>query len=108
MPRRTVLERDVKREITKYLDALPVLGVPCYYRMHVPFGYGRSGLDYEGCIAGLFFAIEAKSPDDAADMTPLQRETALDILAGGGKVFVISGPDGLGAFYDWVDRCCRH
>lgn len=108
MPRRDVLERVTKRMVSGYLTSLciPNSGVRCYFRMPVPSGYGRSGLDYEGCIEGFFFAIEAKSPDDDADMTPLQRETAVAILRGGGKVFVISRPEGLDAFKRWV-ACCK-
>jgi hypothetical protein len=103
MPRRDTLERDVKRRITKYLDSLSM----CYYRMNVPFGFGKKSIDYEGCICGYFFGIEAKSPDDAADLTPLQRDCCLEILAGGGKVFVISCDDGLRSFKRWVDMCYK-
>jgi len=106
VPRRDILEREVKRMISGYLDKI-ALEIPVYYRMPVPGGYGRSGIDYEGCISGLFFGIEAKSPDESADLTPRQRDTCVDILAGGGKVFIISSTEGLGAFMRWVDRCCR-
>ena len=106
MPRRDVLERNVKRMITAYLDGLVEAG-KCYYRMPVLFGYGKKGIDYEGCIVGRYFGIEAKSPDKDADLTPLQRDTCLDILVGGGKVFIISTPEGLGAFMRWVERCFR-
>lgn len=103
MPRRHVLERNVKRMISGYLDGLP----ECFYRMSVPVGYGRSGLDYEGCFRGLFFAIEAKSSDKDADLTPRQRDLALAIVGAGGKVFIISSNEGLMAFSRWVERCCK-
>jgi len=103
VPRRDVLERNVKRMISAYLDSLP----RCYYRMPVPGGYGKSGIDYEGCVYGFFFGIEAKSPDHNADLTPRQRETILDILAGGGRVFVISTPAGLQVFKNWVEKCSK-
>jgi hypothetical protein len=107
MPSRKTLEREIKKRITAYLDSLPSAGVPVYYRMPVPFGYGTSGIDYEGCILGLYFGIEAKSPDNSGGLTPRQRDTCLDILAGGGKVFIISDHVGLSAFMRWVERCCR-
>ena len=107
MPRRDVLEREVKKRITLFLDLLPVHGIPCYYRMPVPVGYGKSGIDYEGCVCGFYFGIEAKSPDEDADLTPRQRETLLDILAGGGAAFVISSDAGLHAFMRWAHRCYK-
>jgi hypothetical protein len=70
--------------------------------MTVPSGFGKQGLDYDGCIDGWYFAIETKVPGEW--LTPRQRETALDVLNGGGKVFIISGPDGLEAFQSWVGK----
>jgi len=69
--------------------------------MPVPTGYGQPGLDYEGCINGQFFAIEAKAPGEW--LTPRQRRTARDMVTGGGKVFIVSSPEGLEAFVRWVD-----
>lgn len=103
MPRRKVLERNVKGMISSYLMGLP----DCYYRMSVPTGFGTSGLDYEGCLLGHYFAIEAKSPDDDADLTPRERETCIKILEAGGKVFIVSTLDGLQAFMRWVVSCYR-
>jgi len=107
VPSRTVLERLVKRAVTGYLLSLqqPDSKVRCYFRMPVPGGYGKSGLDYEGCIEGYFFAIETKSPDDDADLTPRQRMMAKDIIAAGGKVFIVSCGAGLQAFRRWVNQC---
>lgn len=102
MPRRKKPERDVKRAIDRFLDALPC----CYYRKHVPTGYNNPGIDYEGCVRGAFFGIEAKSPDPDADLTPRQRDTCLEILAGGGSAFVISCDDGLRAFQQWAYKQC--
>jgi hypothetical protein len=100
-------ERDVKHDVTSYLLTLqrPHSGVQCYFRMPVPVGYGKSGLDYEGCINGWFFAIETKAPRQW--LTPRQRDVALEMLAAGGKVFVISSTEGLDAFKMWVSRCQR-
>jgi hypothetical protein len=71
--------------------------------MPVPSGYGKGGLDYEGCLNGIFFAIEAKAPGET--LTKRQRDTALAMLAGGGTVYVISSEEGLDTFRRWVDRC---
>lgn len=101
MPRRDVLEREVKKRISTFLDSLQ----RCYYRMYVPFGYGKKSIDYEGCINGHFFGIEAKSPDKDADLTPLQRDTLLDIVAAGGGAFIISTDEGLDAFKRWAFLC---
>lgn len=106
MPRRQVLEKNVKRMISAELDRLVAIG-PCWYRMSVPTGFGRSGLDYEGCWAGRYFTIEAKSPDKDANLTPREREIGLDVLSAQGKVFVISGPDGLEAFKRWAQSCYK-
>jgi hypothetical protein len=107
MTKRAVLERAVKREITRYLLGLqqPDSTIRCYFRMPVPGGYGTSGLDYEGCIEGFFFAIEAKSPDEEADLTVRQRSTAKLMYEAGGKVFIISCEQGLAAFQRWVEQC---
>jgi hypothetical protein len=93
--------------VTGYLLTLQQPGSPvrCYFRMPVPYGYGRSGLDYEGCIEGHFFAIETKAPDDDADLTPRQRATAKAIIEGGGRVFIISREAGLTVFKHWVEEC---
>lgn len=61
---------------------------------------GKPGLDYEGCVNGIFFAIEAKAPGEW--LTPRQRYTTVDILNGGGKVFAVSRAEGLDAFKRWV------
>ena len=98
-------EGRVKEKVKSFLNTLQLHTSPvdCYYRMPVLFGYGKKTLDFEGCINGLLFSIETKAPGEW--LTPLQRDIALEIMAGGGKVFVISGPDGLRAFAMWVCRC---
>lgn len=107
MPSRVVLERAVKRMVSGYLLSLQMPGstVRCFFRRPVPYGFDASGLDYEGCVEGHYFSIETKSPDDDADLTPRQRGTAMRILDGGGKVFIISCTDGLLAFKHWVEQC---
>lgn len=98
-------EGRVKAVITNYLNTLqrPNSGVVCYYRMPVPTGYGKPGLDYEGCINGRFFAIEAKAPGEW--LTPRQRRTTIEILSGGGAVFCVSSSAGVQSFKRWVERC---
>ena len=93
--------------VTAYLTELKISRAPIYYRMPVPGGYGKSGLDYEGCVCGLFFAIETKSPDEDADLTQPQRDAALAMWKGGGKVFIISNIEGLNAFKRWVEQCIK-
>jgi hypothetical protein len=99
-------EGKVKKDISAYLSTLqsPTSGVECFYRMPVRTGYGKQQLDYYGSINGLFFVIEAKAPGEW--LTSQQRDTALEVLAGGGKLFIISRQEGLDAFKRWVDRCC--
>lgn len=60
-----------------------------YYEMPVPGGYGKSGLDYQGCFHGKYFAIETKAPGKKP--TPRQVLTIAQIQKAGGKVFVIDG-----------------
>jgi hypothetical protein len=98
-------EGKVKALVNKYLSTLraPFSGVDIYVEMPVPSGYGKSGLDYTMCIWGHFVAVETKAPGEW--LTPRQRTRALEILGAGGTVFVISGPEGLQAFADWVVRC---
>ena len=98
-------EGRVKATINKYLSTLraPFSGVEIYVEMPVPTGYGKSGLDYTLCLWGHFVAIECKAPGEW--LTPRQRTRALEILGAGGTVFVISSPEGLQSFADWVTRC---
>jgi hypothetical protein len=74
-----------------------------HVNMFVPHGYGkRNQLDYTTCIFGQFVAIETKAPGEW--LTPLQRVTARNIVRSGGKVFIISGIEGLRSFMEWVER----
>lgn len=100
-------EGRVKKVVSTYLKELQeryeALGHDIYFSMFVPVGYGkRNTLDYTLCFAGIFVAIETKAPGKKSDLTPLQRETCRNIWRSGGKVFIISGPEGLDAFKRWV------
>ena len=66
--------------------------------------------DFVGCVnahfwgeghLGLFFAIEAKAPNKKP--TGFQALQIAAIRQGGGRVFVIDGPDSLKEFEAWVD-----
>ncbi len=78
-------EGKVKAKVSRLLTATP--GV--YYHMPVPGGYGGTTLDYIGCLAGKFFAIETKKP--GAKPTDRQKQIIASIERAGGKVFVIDG-----------------
>lgn len=100
-------EGRVKKLVSSYLEDLKIsldsTGYDLYSTMFVPTGFGRRNqLDYTLCIYGRFVAIETKAPGEW--LTPLQRQTCRSILRSGGKVFIISGADGLGAFKRWMDR----
>jgi hypothetical protein len=101
-------EARVKKMISTYLDdlakQLDITGWELYCSMFVPVGYGkRNVLDYTLCIYGYFVAIEAKAPGEW--LKPSQRIAARNIIRSGGKVFIISGVDGLEAFKRWVGKC---
>jgi hypothetical protein len=93
-------EGKVKRTIKLLLDRLFPEDYPCYTETLVTQGYGRAGLDFTCCLFGWFVAIEAKAPGEW--LTPRQRLTAIEILAAGGKVFIISNDEGLWALERWI------
>lgn len=68
----------------------------------VPAGYGENWLDYQGCNAGRFFAIEAKAP--GKPLRPLQVEVKRRIERVGGRVFVIDSEDcdDMRALKEWL------
>lgn len=100
-------EGRVKKAINAYLNTLKqeleTHGMEMYISMFVPTGYGKNNsLDYHLCIAGHFVAIEAKAPGEW--LTNNQRQTARNLYRSGATVFVISGPEGLASFQNWVKR----
>jgi hypothetical protein len=58
-----------------------------YWFMPVPYGYGKSTVDYLICHYGLFIGIEAKAPGKRP--TARQRQIMEEIVAAGGVAFVI-------------------
>ena len=89
-------EGKVKDQLNK---ALKPFGLKLYKFMPVQTGYGRKTLDYLLCVNGQFIAIETKAP--GKKMTQLQLETACQITAAGGMVFMVDGSDG-------IDRVVGH
>ncbi len=96
-------EGTIKARIDMMLDDYQSIGVVTWVFKPVQYGYGARALDYLCCIAGRFVAIEAKR--DGGTLRPLQRQTARDIVAAGGKVFIISRSDGLQALARWLGTC---
>jgi len=93
-------EGRIKGKVKIVLDKAFPSEYPCYYEMLSTHGYGKPGLDFTCCMFGRFVSIETKAPGEW--LTPRQRLTALSILKSGGKVFIISGEEGLGALQRWV------
>lgn len=92
-----------KKKINNLLDSYrPAL----YYHMPVPNGYGRSTIDYLGCVRGLFFGIEAKA---RSNQGPTERQEGIigDIRAAGGTVFVINDDISLGVFSEWLESVMK-
>lgn len=85
------VKKQVKAVIKAYEQYL-------YGEWPVPGGYGKSGLDFNGCFLGRYFAIETKAP--GKELTPRQELTKSRIEAAGGKVFVI-GSDGTSRIEHW-------
>lgn len=90
-------EGQIKAKIDAVLKDRP----GTWYFKPVQTGYGTRALDYIGCTYGYFWAIEAKR--DSKDPTQFQRITILNMLRADGKVFKISGTEGLRAFTVWLD-----
>lgn len=68
--------------------ALASLKPDPYIFMPVQSGFGSTTLDFLGCIAGKFIAIETKA-DGTKKLTPRQIATMDFIRLAGGKVFVV-------------------
>ncbi len=93
-----IIKAHVKKVLARYKDCI-------YYRMHVPSGYGKQTLDYEGAAAGRSFAIETKAPNKT--ITDRQDQTIEEMLAGGVTVFVIDGDDGCNLLDRWLGATTR-
>jgi hypothetical protein len=69
-----------------------------YWHCPVQNGMGSPSLDFICCVNGRYLGIETKAP--GKKMTPRQENTAHEIRAAGGTVFVIDGE--LGALETWI------
>lgn len=83
----TVNEWAVKRAVNKVLESYP----ESYWFMPVPYGYGKSSLDYLICHYGVFIGIETKAPGEVP--TARQRLIMKQIEDAGGEAFVIDSVD---------------
>jgi hypothetical protein len=93
-------EGKVKLQVNK---ALATLGSRVYKFMPVQSGYGKKTLDYLLCVNGHFIAIETKAP--GKNMTALQTQTAEDICAAGGRVFLVDGLSSLARAMGEIHKC---
>lgn len=82
-------EGKVKDQVKRALKCLRDKGYPVYYHMPVQNGMGKSTLDFVGCIAGKFFAIETKAPGKKP--TERQLGTIAEMEKAGAAVFVYDG-----------------
>jgi hypothetical protein len=79
-------EGKVKAKVKKLLQEFKA-----YYEMPVPGGYGKSGLDFNGCYFGLRYDIECKAP--GRELTERQKVTVDKLRASGARVFIIDGSE---------------
>lgn len=94
-----MLEKDIKAAVRGLLDSR---APRVYYEMHVPYGYGKPGLDFNVCAFGRALYIETKRP--GAYPTYRQRECLRRALAAGAACFIISTGEGVDALARWLDR----
>ena len=81
-------EGKVKKRVKDILQPYIERG-ELYANWPVPAGYGSPMLDAVCCHRGEFFMIETKVLKQL--LTPRQELTRSEVLAAGGKVFVITG-----------------
>jgi len=80
-------EGRVKQKVKEILGEYPGL----YYYMPVQTGFGQTSLDFIGCYAGRFFAVETKR--EGKKPTLKQLETIERMQTAGAQTFVIVGED---------------
>jgi hypothetical protein len=96
-----MLERDVKKRVSA-LFSLAMEHDPLYVWMPVITGFGKRSLDYICCVQGEFVAIETKATGEW--LRPDQRQRARDMWKAGGRVFIVSGPEGYDALAAFLGR----
>jgi hypothetical protein len=93
------VKANVKKVVQSWLTKHPQL---IYIYMPVPGGFGAPSLDFIGCAAGHFFAIETKAK--GKKLTAQQVQTSALMRAAGGRVFEIIGDDGLEELGRWLEK----
>jgi hypothetical protein len=88
-------EGKVKQRVKRLLEASGA-----YYHMPVQNGMGAPTLDFTGCHAGRYFAVETKAGGNT--LTPRQQQTARAIAAARGAVFVVSDVTGYERLNAWL------
>jgi hypothetical protein len=83
-------EGDVKKAVNKVFALYP----ETYVFMSVPYGYGKSTIDYLACHYGEFIGVETKAPGETP--TPRQEDIIWDINIARGVTFVIDNVDAVG------------
>lgn len=71
-----------------------------YWHSPVQNGMGAPSLDFVCCYHGKYVAIETKAPGKKP--TPRQEITIAEIVAAGGKVFVVSDDEGCKELAYWM------
>ena len=91
-------EGKVKAAVNKVFARYP----ETYVFMSVPYGYGKSTIDYLVCHYGEFIAIETKAPGEAP--THRQEDIIFEIQIARGATFVIDGVDKCGPLADYLEQ----
>lgn len=92
-------EGSVKQLVKRLLEAYEP---DVYYEMHVPGGWGKSGVDFNVVARGRALYIETKRP--GKELTGLQRVRLLSAWRAGAACYVIHGSVGLDALERWLVR----
>jgi len=91
-------EGKVKKKVTELLRSY---GDDVYFVMPVVSGMGQPQLDYVGCAAGWYFAIETKAPD--GKVTDRQKTIIDRIDAADGSAYVVRTDEDLAHVKRWLD-----
>ena len=98
-------EGKVKAKVRKAKAALIKDGYGIWSFMPVQMGYGAPALDFLWCVNGQFIAIETKIKGKY--MTPRQQQTADEIKAAGGLVFVVFDDESLAWAIKHIRDTCQ-
>lgn len=98
-------EGKVKDKVKRAIKRLRSEGWRIWSFMPVQMGYGSPALDFLFCINGRFVSIETKIPGKV--MTPRQEQTAADMQAAGGLVFVVFDDTSLKIAFEQIRKECK-